>query len=137
MSRIGWDEYALKLASVASLRSEDPYRKVGACALDYNHRVLGVAYNGLKCGVCVDPSFWVDRDARRPYMIHAEANVLSLFKRGECETIAVTCQPCSSCATLIVAHDVKRVIYSDEYLPDKKGLDVLKFYNIEIVKLDS
>ena len=71
MSRMCWDEYALNLAWVASLRSEDPYRKVGACALDFENKVLGVAYNGVKSGVVVSNNFWVDRDKRRPYMIHA------------------------------------------------------------------
>lgn len=136
MNRISWDEYAIKLATVASMRSEDPYRKVGACALDYNNRVLGVAYNGLKSGINVPESFWKDRDKRRPFMIHAEANILSLFKKGECKTLAVTCMPCSSCAQLIVANDIKRVIYEDVYNHDEAGIDILKFYNIEIIKLN-
>lgn len=134
--RINWDEYALSLAHVAKLRSEDPFRQVGACALDYNNRVLGVAYNGLKSGTNADQSFWLDRDKRRPFMIHAEANLLSLFKKGECNTIALTCSPCSACATLIVAHDIKRVIYSNYYENDSKGLDILHFYDIERVYID-
>ena len=81
MSRINWDQYALELAKTASLRSEDVYRKVGACALSYDNRVLGVAYNGLKSGKNVDSFFWENRDERRPFMIHAEANLLSLFPR--------------------------------------------------------
>jgi dCMP deaminase len=67
------------LQRTASLRSEDPFRKVGACALSKDNRVLGVSYNGLKSGFNVDSSFWNDRDSRRPYMIHAEANLFSLF----------------------------------------------------------
>jgi len=135
--RINWDEYALSLAHIAKLRSEDPYRQVGACALDYDNRVLGVAYNGLKSKKTVESSFWVDRDARRPFMIHAEANLLSLFKKGECKTIALTCSPCSACATLIVAHDIKRVIYCDKYELDTTGLQILKFYSIENINIAS
>lgn len=134
MSRMCWDEYALSLAWVASLRSEDPYRKVGACALDFENRVLGVAYNGVKSGITVPKDFWLDRDKRRPYMIHAEANLLSLFKKGECKTIALTCSPCSACATLIVANNVKRVVYIDNYQNDLKGKDILNFYNIECIE---
>ena len=55
--RIDWEEYALRIAEVASMRSEDPYKKVGACALDENNRVIGVAYNGLASGVNVSESF--------------------------------------------------------------------------------
>lgn len=135
--RINWDEYALSLAQVAKLRSEDVYRQVGACALDHENRVLGVAYNGLKSGKKVDAEFWSDRNRRRPFMLHAEANLLSLFKKGDCKTIALTCSPCSACATLIAAHDIKRVIYCDEYELDKTGLDILNFYNIELIKIDS
>jgi len=135
--RINWDEYALSLAHIAKLRSEDPYRKVGACALDYENRVLGVAYNGLKSGINVSSDFWSDRNKRRPFMIHAEANLLSLFKKGECKTIALTCSPCSACATLIVAHDIKRVIYCDEYELDTIGLEILRFYNIENINIAS
>lgn len=134
--RINWDEYALIQAWSASLRSEDPYRRVGACALSYDNRVLGVAYNGLKSGTIVDTSFWNNRDFRRPFMVHAEANLLSLFKKGECKTIALTCSPCSSCATLIVAQDIKRVVCSEMYT-DLKGIEILNFYNIEHIYIDS
>jgi len=133
--RINWDEYALSLAHVAKLRSEDPFRQVGACALDHENRVLGVAYNGLKSGTVVSETFWSDRNKRRPYMIHAEANLLSLFKKGECKTIALTCSPCSACAALIVAHDIKRVLYCEKYEMDETGLDIIQFYKIECINI--
>ena len=102
-NRLPWSEYALNLAEAASLRSEDPYVKVGACALDDSHRVLGVGYNGVASGKDTSYGFWENRDARRPFMIHAEVNCLSLFKRGECKILAVTLLPCSYCATMIAA----------------------------------
>ena len=133
--RLSWEKYALKIAEVASLRSED-IRKVGCCALDFDHRVIGVAYNGLASGKSVDESFWLDRDKRRPYMIHAEANLLSLFRRNECKLIACTLLPCQACATMIAAYGIKKVIYKDIYELDIKALDIFKFYNIECIKLD-
>jgi dCMP deaminase len=133
--RLDWDTYALKLAETAALRSEDPYVQVGACALDYNNRVLGVAYNGLAPGKEVSDYFWADRDGRRPFVVHAECNLLSLFKRGEARVIACTLLPCSSCAAHIVAHDVKKVIYKDNYTKDMKALDIFDFYNIEVIQL--
>ena len=107
--RLSWEEYALGIARVASLRSEDPYKKVGACALDYDNRVIGIGYNGLAKGKDVSPSFWLDRDSRRPFMIHAEVNCLSLFKYGECKTLAVTLMPCSSCASMMATYAIKKV----------------------------
>ena len=129
--RIEWDEYALRIAEVASMRSEDPYKQVGASALDYNNRIIGVAYNGLAPGINVLPSFWLDRDERRKYMIHAEANLLSLFERNKCKILACTLLPCSSCATLIAAHGVKKVVYKELYNRDQTALDIFRFYDIE------
>lgn len=133
--RINWDEYALRIAEVASMRSEDPYKKVGACALDFNNRVIGVAYNGLASGINVPHSFWNCRDERRKYMIHAEANLLSLFERNCCRLLACTLLPCSSCATLIAAHGIKRVVYKELYNRDMSALDIFDFYNIECVNI--
>ena len=133
--RIDWDEYALLIAETVSLRSEDPYRKVGACALDFDNRVIAVGYNGLAPGKNVNKEFWNSRDDRRPYMIHAEANCLSLFKRSECNLLAVTLLPCSSCATLICGYDIKTVVYRDTYDRDKKSLDIFKFYSVECYQI--
>lgn len=125
----------MRIAEVAALRSEDPYQQVGACALDYNNRVIGVAYNGLASGINTTEEFWKDRDKRRPFMIHAEANLLSLFERNKCKLLACTLLPCSSCATLIAAHGIKNVVYKDVYKRDSSALDIFNFYGIEIKQL--
>lgn len=134
MSRPSWDEHALLLAYSATCRSTDPYIKVGACALDIYNNVLGVAYNGLASGKEVDKAFWDDRDRRRPFILHAETNLLAhIYTRAH--TVASTLQPCSSCARAIAAHKVKRVVYSEIYERDMEGLDILKFYDIEVVNI--
>jgi dCMP deaminase len=133
--RISWEEYALRIATDASLRSEDPYVKVGACGLDENNYVLGTGYNGLARSKNVDISFWEDRDLRRKYMIHAEANLLSLFKRGKCKLLACTLLPCQACATLIASHGVKKVVYKEMYHRDNSAIDIFKFYDIECVNI--
>jgi dCMP deaminase len=137
MSRLSWEKYALELAKTASLRSEDPYKKVGACALSFDNRVLGVAYNGLQSGKNVDASFWEDRDARRPFMIHAETNVLSLFSRNECGLLAVTMLPCSCCAKMISAWNIPKIVYFEEYnnIEAEYSKDIFDFYGIEVVKI--
>ena len=133
--RPSWEEYALRLAETASLRSEDPYVQVGACALDKDNRVLGVAYNGLAPGTTMSDYFWADRDGRRPFILHAETNLLSLFKRGEGYLLACTLLPCSCCARQIVAHGIKKIVYRDLYTKDMSALDIFKFYNIECKKI--
>ena len=130
MQRISWDKHALLLAWAATRRSEDPYMKVGACALGYDNEVLGVAYNGLAAGKVVTTEFWSDRNARRPYMIHAEANLLARISHGQAKTMAITLQPCTCCAQAIAGHGIKQVVYTLKYEFDKGGLDVLDFYDI-------
>ena len=134
--RLSWEKYALNLAVTASWRSEDPYVQVGACALGEDNMVLGVGYNGLAPRKNVADDFWEDRDARRPYMIHAEANCLSLFRKGEARLLAVTLLPCSSCASMIAAYDIPLVVYNEDYERDKAAKEIFNFYNIKLLKID-
>ena len=135
MTRPSWPEYAMALAKTAAQRSEDPFRKVGACALSHDSRVLGVAYNGLCSNKTVSSEFWQKIDERRPYMIHAEQNALSLFKRGEARLIAVTLLPCHYCAKLICAWNIPEVYYLEDYELDTLAKDIFNFYNVSLVKL--
>ncbi len=105
----------MALADVASLRSEDPYRKVGAAALDFDNRVIATAYNGLAPGFVAPPNFWEDRDARQKYMLHAEVNLCSLFKRGEVKIVATTTMPCTSCMQTLCAYGIKEIYYREIY----------------------
>ena len=134
--RIDWYEYAMLLAFAAAKRSEDPYRKVGACALNKDKMVVGMGYNGLASGTNVPPQFWGNRDERRKFMIHAETNCLSLCKKGEVDVLAVTLLPCSYCATMIASYGVKEVLYHEEYENDQSAKDIFNFYNIEMLKFD-
>jgi dCMP deaminase len=135
MKRCSWEEYALRIASVASYRSEDPNCKVGACALSFDNRILGVSYNGLVSKKTVSQSFWKNRDTRRPYMIHAEQNLLSLFGRNEARLIATTLLPCSDCARLICCWNIPEVVYINDYNRDLNALDIFKFYNVRLKKI--
>lgn len=134
--RVSWEAYALYLANCAALRSEDAYHKVGACALSYDNRVLGVAYNGLKAGKNPPKRFWDDRDKRRPFMIHAETNLLSLFKRDECRVLAVTLKPCASCARQICAWNIPLVVYGDNYdLDGNEADEIFDFYKVKLKQI--
>ena len=134
--RISWKEYALKIAEISALRSEDPFIKVGAAVLNKENRIVGIGYNGLAPSKNVSEDFWSDRDERRKYMIHAEANALLNVKRGDGELLACTLLPCGSCATLISAHGIKKVVYKEIYKRDISSLDIFKFYGIECEQLD-
>lgn len=124
----------MALAHVASLRSEDPFRKVGAVAIDFDNRVIGTAYNGLAPGYDADPEFWIDRDDRRKYMLHAEVNLCSLFTRGNVKLVACTTKPCTSCMQMLCAYGIKEVYYRDDY-PESEADAIAKRYSIQLVQL--
>lgn len=134
-TRISWEEYALRIAEVAAQRSEDIHIQVGACVLNAEHRIVGVGYNGLVPNKNVTPDFWKDRDYRRKFILHAEANALNNIKMGEAELLACTLLPCSACATLIAAKGIKRVVYRQLYNRDMSALEIFKFYNIYCEKI--
>ncbi len=133
--RVSWEEYALDIARTAAQRSEDIHQKVGACALNEKNMVVAVGYNGLAAGKDVSYDFFRNRNHRRPYMIHAEVNCLSLVKRGQVSLLACTLLPCSSCATMIAAYGIKKVVYGEVYHRDTAALEIFDFYNINCVKL--
>ena len=133
--RRNWAEHAMALAIEAAKRSEDPYQKVGACALGYDNRVLGVAYNGLVSGKTVSKKFWQNRDFRRPYVVHAEQNLLSLFNRNEASLIAVTLFPCEYCVKLIATWNIPKIYYLDEYERAVNSRKILDFYGVKCYKL--
>lgn len=133
-ARLTIPEYAMALAHVASLRSEDPFRKVGAVAIDFDNRVIGTAYNGLAPGYDADPDFWADRDARRKYMLHAEVNLCSLFTRGNVKLVACTTKPCTSCMQMLCAYGVKAVYFRDDY-PESEADAIAGRYGIPLIQL--
>jgi dCMP deaminase len=133
-TRLTIPEYAMALAHVASLRSEDPYRKVGAVAIDFDNRVIGTAYNGLAPGYDAAQEFWADRDERRKYMLHAEVNLCSLFTRGNVRLVACTTKPCTSCMQMLCAYGVKEVYYRDDY-PESEADAIAQRYGIALVRL--
>tara|TARA_Y100000361_G_C11159356_1_gene346177 strand:+ start:796 stop:1206 length:411 start_codon:yes stop_codon:yes gene_type:complete len=132
--RASWEEYALNIATAAAERSEDIYQKVGACALNEKNMVIAVGYNGLAPGKDVSHMFLKNRKHRRPFMIHAEVNCLSLVKRGEPKMLACTLLPCSSCAAMIAAYGIEKVVFKEIYKRDKSGLEIFKFYGIECIE---
>ncbi len=113
--RLSIPEYAMALAEVASLRSEDPFRKVGAAALDADNRVIATAYNGLAPGFDAPAGFWDDRDQRQKFMLHAEVNLCSLFKRGEASIVATTTMPCTACMQTLCAYGIREIYYREVY----------------------
>ena len=120
---ISWDEFFMRAAIAASLRSKDPNTQVGACIADTNNRILSVGYNGTPRGLDDDDFPW-DVSYEDPirdkhnYVIHAEANAI-LNYRGSLKDldgarVYVTLFPCHECAKTLVQAGIGEVIYLDD-----------------------
>jgi dCMP deaminase len=133
--RLPIPQYVMTLAHAAALRSEDPYRKVGAAALDADNRVIGTAYNGLYPGFTATDDFWKNREGRQKYMLHAEINLCSLIKRGEAKIVACTTMPCTSCMQALCAHGVKKIYYAKPYAKSEAPA-IAKMYGVELIQID-
>ena len=103
---ISWDEFFMRVAMAAKMRSKDPNTQVGACIADTNNRILSVGYNGTPAGLEDDEFPWETTDDpltdKHNYVIHAEANAI-LNYRGSLKdmaggTVYVTLFPCKECA---------------------------------------
>ena len=121
---ISWDEFFMRVAAAASLRSKDPNTQVGACIADTNHRILSVGYNGTPMGLGDDEFPWETHEDplldKHNYVIHAEANAI-LNYRGSLKdmsgaTVYVTLFPCHECAKMLVQAGIGEVVYmGDKY----------------------
>ena len=129
--RLSWEKYALSLASVAALRSEDPYVKVRACILRHRNSVGGLGYNGAPAGIEID---WSNRDERRKRVIHAEVNALRYIDPDECYLLACTHLPCNDCLKMIASYGIRKVIYKEVYEKDPSSIDLSKEFNIELIQ---
>lgn len=129
---MNWEQYALSLAKVASLKSKDPYIKVGCALLRRDNTVASLGYNGFPSGMIED---WSDRDERRKYVNHAEANALRFVEPNECYIAAVTLLPCNDCLKSLASYGIKNIIYEDVYQNDPSSLVLAEKFGISLKKL--
>ena len=127
--RIDWDEYGMLLAYAAAQRSPDPYVIVGAAAFRKDRSTAGTGYNGSLPGEEID---WSDRDGRRPFVVHAEANCLKFSAQTECYYLYVTLLPCKECLMRAAAYGVKEIIYDQIYDKDTSSLENAPKHGINI-----
>lgn len=135
--RISFEEMAIKIADVVKDRSEDPHKKVGACVLNKEGRILSVGYNGLLSKQNPPNNFWENRDERRKFVIHAETNALACISRYDNPYIlGCTLLPCPNCAINICSHGIKYVYYIEEYDKDTFAYEIFDFYKVSLKKLN-
>ena len=119
---ISWDEFFMRVALAASMRSKDPNTQVGACIAGPDNRILSVGYNGTPSGLNDDDFPWDTTEDpltdKHNYVIHAEANAI-LNYRGSLKELQgarvyVTLFPCKECAKTLAQAGIGEVIYLDD-----------------------
>ncbi|XP_011177139.1 deoxycytidylate deaminase [Zeugodacus cucurbitae] len=114
-------EFLMNIALRASLRSDDPKTKVGACIVDRKQRIIGIGYNHFPPNYTDEPYPWCKDKGNKlnnklTYVIHAESDAIfstqSPALRGA--TIYSTLMPCNECAKLIIQSGIRTVYYRDE-----------------------
>lgn len=135
-NRPSWDEYFMDIAHLVKTRATCPRRQVGAVIVR-DRRILCTGYNGAPRGLSHCPPGGHERDwpegcLRAGHCIralHAEQNALlqAAMIGIACQgaTIYVTCQPCNTCAKMIINAGIERVIYEGDY-PDPFSLELFR-----------
>ncbi|AGH31013.1 dCMP deaminase [Micromonas pusilla virus 12T] len=133
MSRISWDDYFMKAAELASVRSPCDRLKVG-CVLSKNNRLISMGYNGFLSG---SEHKSIVRDGHEQATIHAEINsITDAAKRGvsvDGATAYITHYPCLNCYKALASSGIKHIYYKTSYKNDPI-LEELG-YNIDLIQL--
>ncbi|KAF2436312.1 putative deoxycytidylate deaminase [Tothia fuscella] len=135
-----WDQYFMRLASLASQRSNCMKRSVG-CVLVRNNRVVSTGYNGTPrgmrncneggCGRCNSKGVRAGVGLDTCLCIHAEENALLEAGRervggagaGAGVLYCNTC-PCLTCSVKIAQVGIGEVVYSTAYSVDSAAAAV-------------
>jgi dCMP deaminase len=145
--RPSFDDIYMDLAGNLAERSHCVKIKVGA-VLTKDTRIVSLGYNGPPAGTHNCDEEWPDAGCPRDskggcsLALHAEQNALIYASKNNVPlencTIYVTLAPCLSCARIIFASGIKKVIYLNSYAEYKgiatdEGVDFLKKFGIEVV----
>ena len=117
---LGWEEYFMTLALVASLKSKDSSTQVGAVIVDNkSKKVVSSGYNGFP-RYLDDDKIPQTRPEKYLYVVHAELNAILHAERAlhDC-TLYVTVFPCSECMKAVIQTGIKTVVYLNDLAGDK------------------
>ena len=136
------ERYMLNIAKVVATRSTCSRRAVGAVITNASNHIISTGHNGVPSGVthCVDvPCKGADFESGQGLDLckaqHAEVNAAAHCRDlPSAFAIYLTTSPCMSCAKLIAATHIKKVVFEgDSY--DASSLDYLEDLGIEIFQL--
>jgi dCMP deaminase len=145
--RISKENYFMKMAEVASLRSTCIKRKVGAVLVKDDH-ILSTGYNGAPSrlphctpDICVRKHLKPGENPELCRGVHAEINcIIQAALHGTAiegnTSLYTTTFPCMSCLKLIINAKIKRLIYKEGYnMENIVKVDLLNGADIDIIKL--
>ena len=131
--RISWNDYFMKAATLASVRSPCDRLKVG-CVIVKNNRLISMGYNGFLAGT---DHRSIVRWGHEQATIHAEINAITdAAKRGVSidDTVAyITHYPCINCFKALASSGVKKIYYQVDYKNDPILEDL--GYGISLIKV--
>ena len=135
----------MDIAKLVSTRSTCQRRSVGAVIVR-ERRILATGYNGAPMGLPHCPAEGPEHDWPIGCMLrghcarslHAEQNAfLQAAMIGiplKDSSIYVTCQPCNTCAKMIVNAGINRVIYDGDY-PDDFSKEIFRLAKLDVFRL--
>lgn len=148
MSRPSFDDIYMDLATNLAQRSHCVKMKVGA-VLTKDTRIVSLGYNGPPAGTHNCDVEWPQTGCPRDskggcsLALHAEQNAIIYASKNnvplENSAIYVTLAPCLSCARIIYASGIKKVIYLNSYaeykgINNEEGVEFLQKFGIEVVR---
>ncbi len=138
LNRPGWDEYFMKLAKVASLRSNCVKRKVAAVIVR-EKRVVSTGYNGTPRGTkncyeggCPRCNSFADSGTQLEecFCSHGEENAITQAAYHGVSvkdaTLYTTVAPCLMCTKMIVNAGIQEVVYNSDYPLNETSFKLLR-----------
>jgi dCMP deaminase len=148
MKRISYDEMFMNVAKEISKRSTCCRKQVGSILVSDKNKIISCGWNGVPAGKdhChdifekeIDQSDFYQKHGEwsKIYELHSELNCIIHCDRDKLKTstLYTTLSPCSECAKIIIASEIKHVVYSELYDRDQKGLDLLISNDVQIFQL--
>ena len=133
--RISWNDYFMKAATLASVRSPCDRLKVG-CVIVKNNRLISMGYNGFLAGT---DHRSIVRWGHEQATIHAEINAITdAAKRGVSIDDAeayITHYPCINCAKILLASGINEINYINDYKNDELVAEFANQCNVKIIKI--
>jgi dCMP deaminase len=143
-TRPSWDDYFMRIAELASKRSNCMKRSVG-CVIVKDKRVVATGYNGTarglincchggcprcnnntRCGESLDTCL----------CLHAEDNALLEAGRVRCEggTLYCTYTPCLNCSIKLVQCGISRIVFAKDYSIAHDASHILRQASVQLDK---